>query len=164
LLVRDLTFFGNSTDQILQWDAGQLANEGERILLMNAVGMVVDHVRYEPEAPWPIPAMGTESLQLISADLDNHFASSWMLNELQIGIEEPPASSDVRVYPNPSKSSVWVESRASIELIQAFNGLGQQIHIWFGSSNRTELDVSSWSNGTYVLLINGSKTIRLIRQ
>ncbi|MDE0871884.1 MAG: CotH kinase family protein, partial [Flavobacteriales bacterium] len=164
LLVRDLTFFDNSTDQILQWDAGQLANEGERILLMNAVGMVIDHVRYESEAPWPIPAMGLESLQLISADRDNHFASSWMLNELQIGIEEPWASSAVRVYPNPSKSSVWIESRSSIEMIQAFNGLGQQIHVWFGLSNRTELDVSSWSNGTYVLLINGSKTIRLIRQ
>ena len=53
-VVRDASFF-NVPDAVVQWQSGQLANEGERILLHNSAGMVVDFVQYEPAAPWPIP-------------------------------------------------------------------------------------------------------------
>ena len=164
LLVRDLTFFDNTTDQLLQWDSGQLSNEGERIILMNTSGLVIDHVRYKTSAPWPVPVLGQESLQLVSVDLDNHFASSWVLNEIQIELEESLISHAIRLYPNPAKSVLTIESNLGIEMIQAFNSMGQKIGTWSSLSKRTELDVSSWSDGSYIILINGSHAMRFIHQ
>ena len=164
LLVSDLTFFDNTTDQLLQWESGQLSNEGERIILMNASGVVIDHVRYKTSAPWPVPVLGLESLQLVSVDLDNHFGSSWVLNELQIGIEESLSSHSIRLYPNPSNSVLTIESDLGIEMLQAFNSMGQKIGTWSSLSKRMVLDVSSWSDGSYIILINGSQTMRFIHQ
>jgi hypothetical protein len=164
LLVSDLTFFDNTTDQLLQWESGQLSNEGERIILMNTSGVVIDHVRYKTSAPWPVPVLGQESLQLVSVDLDNHFASSWVLNEIQIGLEESLISHAIRLYPNPAKSFLTIESNLGIDMIQAFNSMGQKIGTWSSLSKRTELDVSSWSDGSYIILINGSHAMRFIHQ
>ena len=164
LLVLDISFFGNSSDQILQWESGKLSNEGERVLLMNSSGIVIDHVRYQTTAPWPIPLFVQESLQLLSVDLDNHFASSWVLNELYVGVDEVLESHAIRLYPNPSNSVITIESNEDIYLMQAFNGMGQEVGSWSSLSKRTELDVSSWSDGAYIILINGNKTIRFIHQ
>lgn len=65
--------------------AGKLANEGERIVLRNAQGAIVDEVEYQLGFPWPtvgdpVPAgqPGTgSSMQLVNAALDNDLAGSW---------------------------------------------------------------------------------------
>ena len=131
---------------------------------MNSSGIVIDHVRYQTTAPWPIPLFVQESLQLLSVDLDNHFASSWVLNELYVGVDEILESHAIRLYPNPSNSVITIESNEDIYLMQAFNGMGQEVGSWYSLSKRTELDVSSWSDGAYIILINGNKTIRFIHQ
>ena len=163
LLVSDLTFY-NTTDLLLQWESGQLSNEGERIILMNASGVVIDHVRYHTSSPWPVPELGLESLQLVSVDLDNHFASSWVLSELQLGIEDSLNAHSIHLYPNPAQSVLTIESNLKIEMLQAFNSMGQKVGAWTNLSNRTELDVSSWADGSYIILINGSQALRFIHQ
>ena len=82
-VVRDASFFSNVPDAVVQWQSGQLANEGERILLHNSAGMVVDFV--QTPLPWPF-RWPNRALVRVSASLDNHFASSWQLETL---IETP---------------------------------------------------------------------------
>jgi hypothetical protein len=131
---------------------------------MNDSGVVIDHVRYKSNAPWPVPELGQESLQLVSVDLDNHFASSWVLSELQLGIEDSLNAHSIHLYPNPAQSVLTIESNLKIEMLQAFNSMGQKVGAWTNLSNRTELDVSSWADGSYIILINGSQALRFIHQ
>jgi hypothetical protein len=167
LIVQDLNFFSNTVEQIFQWDSGQLANEGERIILLNASGMVIDHVMYAPESPWPIPVLGMESLQLISPSLDNHFASSWVLaNTPPMVVEDLPTSVSIALYPNPTSKTVHVVSSKAFRTLQVFNCLGKMMmsQTFLGQQKFTELDVSNYSVGTYLILIDGSESLRFIRQ
>jgi hypothetical protein len=60
---------------------GNLANTGEAIELVDAVGNVIDFVDYLPTAPWPvIPEDASLSLQLTHPALDNNQGANWHLS------------------------------------------------------------------------------------
>jgi hypothetical protein len=154
-VVRDASFFTNVPDAVVEWESGQLANEGERILLHNSAGMVVDFVRYEPAAPWPIPVAEQESLVRISADRDNHFASSWQLESL---IHTPLLAGEegqLHIFPNPTSSRVQLagltasEGRVRAEL---WNLAGQRVFAsdW-AASEAWVWDVTGLAPGLYVV-------------
>ena len=154
-VVRDGSFFEDSQDAVFQWQTGQLANEGERIVLSNAAGMVMDFVRYAPEAPWPVPQAGAEALHLVSTLLDNHFASSWTLGTLQ-NDNEVSSTADFRVYPNPANDWINVTADRPILSCTLFNLTGQGLTIpWQGRGmTRAKLDVSSVPPGLYIVRVN----------
>ncbi len=57
---------------------GKLSNEGERLVLRNPTGLIIDEVNYDSEFPWPIAAGGEgASMELIHPSLDNDLAGSW---------------------------------------------------------------------------------------
>ena len=135
-VVRDASFFNNVPDAVVQWQSGQLANEGERILLHNSAGMVVDFVQYEPAAPWPIPVAEQEALVRVSADRDNHFASSWQLETLNETPELATLTGELLVYPNPASDRITL---IGIEADDA----GKAIVIWgIGGQMMMEIAVS----------------------
>ena len=56
-----------------------LSNTSQNIVLADAFGNLIDNVEYSSTAPWPTAANGSGSyLQLISTNLDNNLASSWI--------------------------------------------------------------------------------------
>jgi len=62
----------------LQWDAGNLINSGEMLILRDATGAIVDSVQYGISAPWPSEPNGKgPSLELIDAQSDNSVAENW---------------------------------------------------------------------------------------
>jgi hypothetical protein len=72
-------------DKVFGPFAGKLANEGERVVLCDADGTIVDEVDYRLGFPWPTvgdpvsesqPGTG-RSMQLINPMLDNDLAGSW---------------------------------------------------------------------------------------
>ncbi len=70
---------------------GTLDLDGETLTLYRPVGtngaeQVVDQVRYETEAPWPVPPAGS-SLQLMDAAQDNRRAALWAVAD---GLADPP--------------------------------------------------------------------------
>jgi len=72
-------------DRVFGPFAGKLANEGERVVLCDAEGTIVDEVDYQLGFPWPtvgdpLPGDLSEtgaSMQLIDSALDNDLAGSW---------------------------------------------------------------------------------------
>ena len=154
-VVRDGSFFESAQDAVFQWQNGQLANEGERIVLSNATGMVMDFVRYAPEPPWPIPQLGNEALLLLANNLDNHFASSWTLGQLQHG-SEVSSRETINAYPNPASSSLTITSEIPIQSCLLFNLAGQQINFPGQAMGlRTvQCDVSTIDAGVYILQVN----------
>ena len=160
-VVRDASFFSNVPDAVVEWDSGQLANEGERILLHNSAGMVVDWVQYGPAAPWPIPTAEQESLVRISADRDNHFASSWQLETLITTPEFLRGSNALCMYPNPA--SRWVSfggisecsPGATIEMWNLAGKLEFQMPVQRDAVDRGEvtIDVADFVPGVYIVRI-----------
>lgn len=72
-------------DRVLGPYEGRLDNDGERIALCNAVGQLVDEVKYEVGFPWPtvgdaVPS-GTDgtgaSMQLVNPSFENNVADAW---------------------------------------------------------------------------------------
>jgi CotH kinase protein/Lamin Tail Domain/Right handed beta helix region/Secretion system C-terminal sorting domain len=106
--------------QVLQWTLGKLKDTGEKILLFDATGVLADFVRYNNHAPWPEGStLLGKSLELVSSDLDNHFASSWQASAAAqgspgemsgvIATHSPNAVRvDLLVYPNPTTDFVTI--------------------------------------------------------
>ena len=62
---------------------GKLENSGEKILLEDPFGTVIDSVRYNDKAPWPGTAdKGYYSLALLDAGLDNSDGNSWSIQSV----------------------------------------------------------------------------------
>jgi len=62
----------------VQWSSGALVNTGEKIVLVNSLGVQVDSVDYGVAGQWPQLANGGgSSLELISSSLDNALGESW---------------------------------------------------------------------------------------
>ncbi|MEM7385824.1 MAG: lamin tail domain-containing protein, partial [Verrucomicrobiota bacterium] len=69
------TRFGQGADGQFE---GRLTNDGERLEIADAAGVVVDSVNYRSEFPWPIGANGDGvSMELLSPALDNDLGGSW---------------------------------------------------------------------------------------
>jgi hypothetical protein len=57
---------------------GALANSGERVRLVDALGNLVDEVRYDDGGDWPVWAdAGGSSIELIDPDQPNDVAAAW---------------------------------------------------------------------------------------
>ncbi len=166
-VVRDVTFFDNIPDAVIQWDSGQLANEGERILLHNSAGIVVDYVEYEPEAPWPVPSAGQEALVRVSSNLDNHFASSWQLQTLINTAEIETNKDELQVYPNPASSMIQLAglnpSNGTL-CAEMWSLSGQLIGVrtWPVGSVCT-WDISGIAPGMYVVRSGERRTVLIVQ-
>ena len=80
-----------------------------------------------------------------------------------IGIEE--YSSNLKIYPNPSKSIINIEGE-SIEKITIINAIGQIVKVVSSTDNITQIDVSHFVAGNYVFIIlysnNSTQNVKII--
>lgn len=113
-------FPANAPYQVFEWTSGKLADEGEKILFFDPNGLLIDFVRYNNHAPWPEGnTLLGNSLELVSSDLDNHFASSWQASAIPGGSPGAASSNsgspvlntavtELLVFPNPAADFVQV--------------------------------------------------------
>ena len=77
----------------------------------------------------------------------------------QLGLSEQDLMA-VNIYPNPSSGVVNVTSDKTIDNVQVYDLSGKRIHQTSKlSTNKTELDLSAFGKGTYVLRIETGKTV-----
>lgn len=78
LLAHTASTYSDLSCRVYEIESGSLANEGERLRLMNSNGEVVDSLTYDDHSPWPASADGDgPSLELTDLSLDNSLAASW---------------------------------------------------------------------------------------
>ncbi len=110
--------------------AGSLSNEGERIVLRDAAGVLMDEVEYQLGFPWPIvgdPISDTQpgtgySLQLMNPALDNNLGGSWRSalptpaapNKSVLANNIPPQIRQVQHTPKQPKSGEVVTITAKV--------------------------------------------------
>jgi hypothetical protein len=107
---------------------------------------------------------GSEALVRTDALADNHFASSWMLAEVNGVTSFSTVKRQWQVYPNPVRSKLYVRfAWIPTEPVrsQLFNASGQCLKDWRwqSASNEMVLDISGFSTGLYVLRIDGQSCL-----
>ncbi len=79
ILAKDATQFTGNGYQVFQWEASQLSNNGEKIVIQNPVHQTIDSVDYSDNLPWPLLADGFgKSLELdFPIPTNNEQGSNW---------------------------------------------------------------------------------------
>ncbi|MEW5854361.1 MAG: CotH kinase family protein, partial [Myxococcota bacterium] len=89
---------------------GQLANDGEKVELLTAMGNVIDQVAYGTTSPWPLSAAGSgASLELVNPELDPALPGSWQSSFIAGGTPGAPNST----RDSPASSSSLASSSSS---------------------------------------------------
>jgi hypothetical protein len=71
--------YGSGPQILGQWPGGALANEGERVVLRDALGNVIHDFSYNNTAPWPVAAAGAgPSLEVIDPEGNYDSHTNWM--------------------------------------------------------------------------------------
>ncbi len=140
-----------------QWESGHLADEGEKIQLVNKYGKVIDQVIYNNKAPWPVPQNAQQGITLTRYDVDNHFGEYWKVIPVNDMTGVPAISNAPKftVYPNPASDQLRIslsgESNVSGEIYSSIGQLVKQIRLDFNGD--AIVDVSSLKNGIYLVRV-----------
>ena len=158
------TFWDGKKGIVYQWESGRLADEGEKIQLMNKYGKVLDQVIYDIKAPWPVPLNSQQAISLSRYDVDNHFAENWKLLTLTeiAGVTELSASKSVSIYPNPSTGVFTIsELEGGTRSYEVFNLQGKAIKKGLVVLGQATIDLSALENGMY-LFRSGAESGKLM--
>ena len=145
-----------------------LSNNSQKIVLADGFGNTIDSVEYFDSLPWPIGADGTGSyLQLISTEMDNNLASSWIASNTGLSTTSFDATNAVTIYPNPVTHFLEIHSEKPMNGVKIFNVSGQLMYDFKPESQTINTDWSKYSNGIYFISIsddNGIITKKIIKQ
>ncbi|HUF62661.1 MAG TPA: lamin tail domain-containing protein [Verrucomicrobiales bacterium] len=124
------SIFAGGAKAFGQFASGRLSNEGERIVLRDALGEVVDEVNYQANFPWPTAPQGAlvdgrgVSMELLHPGLDNNLGGSWRAalrptpgkaNSILTDLSEiPPIIRQVEHHPKAPKSGDTVAVSAKV--------------------------------------------------
>jgi hypothetical protein len=145
-----------------------LSNSSQKIVLADGFGNTIDSVEYFDALPWPIAADGTGSyLQLISTDMDNNLASSWMASNNSLATTSFGDTSTLALYPNPVSHFLNINAAKPMSRIKIFDVSGQLIYDLKQKAETVTMDWSDYSNGIYFVSIydeNGFIIKKVIKQ
>jgi hypothetical protein len=168
VIAKDASNFAGVPYQVFAWDGGKLADEGEAIHLFDASGLLVDFVRYDNHAPWPERAdLQGKSLELVSQNLDNHFASSWQPSKdingtpgaapaINVGTFSPVAQAQITVFPNPVAGQMTVALKntdAERWRVTMTDALGKTVLEQFYGGDRAVLNLQGVAAGAYFVSV-----------
>jgi hypothetical protein len=152
------SMFWNSKNVVVyQWESGRLADEGEKIQLVNKYGKVIDQVIYNNKAPWPVLQNSQQGISLTRFNVDNHFGEYWKQSSIgeMVGVQVISNNQSISVYPNPASNQILVSAIGeSNMLIQIYSSLGQIVKSATLDQNGTStIDVSDLKKGIYLVKI-----------
>ena len=88
-------------------------------------------------------------------DLNSGIIASTITYCQQTNITEAVTFSNIRIYPNPAKNTVFIESENSLNNVKIINNIGQVLI----STNTNSIDVSTIKSGIYIVIIETENTI-----
>jgi len=131
-----------------------LSNKSENLVLADGFGNVIDNVCYYDTIPWPEADGNGYYLKLVDYDLDNNDPSNWIAsNDIITSAEYPNPGEDLRIYPNPVRDILRIESQSVIKTISLSDIYGRLISVNKPNSEFCDLNVSNLSSGIYLIII-----------
>lgn len=170
--------FSGVSCPVFEWTDGKLKNEGEIIHLFDRNGLLVDFVRYDNHAPWPIGAdLAGRSIELNPSWPDNHFGYHWSASPGKGGTPGAPAtvnatvetgdfSWEVSAFPNPSTDRLQVAIKGElpagwfITLTDMSGKTIQQRKIAGGNGMQImEFSVRGLAAGNYIIAVRNEQGV-----
>ena len=86
-------------------------------------------------------------------------------NNESLSVDDFDFQNDVKVYPNPTNGLITIKnSSVSIEKVIIYNAIGQLLfENNYPNSNEIELDFTSYAKGVYMVNINNTSTLKIVR-
>jgi hypothetical protein len=163
----------------LQWSSGALGNAGELITLENSVNMTIDSVQYNNKLPWDTLADGNGYSLVVCypASADNSLPSTWSraadFKGKWAGIDSVWANPGtgcfpvgiktamkdlIKVYPNPAAKGITLQVPfAQLYSIEWYDVLGKLVQKQIGLSGTQQVEINSFKNGNYWIIVKTEK-------
>ncbi|MBE0677309.1 MAG: CotH kinase family protein [Bacteroidales bacterium] len=146
----------------------QLSNSGEKLVLSDAFGNLVDYVEYTDGSPWPDADGNGYYLMLAGMTLDNSLPESWTVsNDLITSTDTPAAGINFTIYPNPVRGILNISSETEISGISIYDIRGNRIMVLKCNDSLCNADVSSLVSGTYIVRVftaAGSQAVKFVKE
>jgi len=138
-----------------------LSNKGEKLVLADAFGNVIDSVRYSNAPPWPDADGNGYYLELIDPVSDNSIASNWTASvNTIVSVNENEFNQSLKFYPTPVKDNLTIESSVMMKSLELADYQGRILFKTVIGSHVFSLDMSSYSRGFYMIhLVTGDRNI-----
>jgi len=124
------------------------------------------------EVPESVIVAGTTQYFVVtfrSNNLSDPATIGWgAIDDISLTYDLPLGTNDfnankVAVYPNPVKDILNLSSVENIDSVSIFNLFGQQLINKTINANETAIDMSSFSNGTYIVNVISDKNVKTIK-
>ena len=140
-----------------------LSNQGEKILLLDGYGNIIDEVSYSDEAPWPTEADGGGAyLAVKDFSLDNNDGANWE-GQLSLPVYDNILGGLniiqplVSVFPNPAQEVLHITANGRIKSVNIWNIEGKRVGQYRFNRENVELILNSYRVGSYYLEIYTEK-------
>lgn len=82
---------------------------------------------------------------------------------VNVGINSPNVTNDLKVYPNPANDRIWIELPENNHeyVVSISNQLGQKVFSGVAIGNKTEIETSQWTEGIYVVSLQSGRNIKV---
>jgi hypothetical protein len=131
-----------------------LSNKGEKLVLADAFGNVIDSVSYSNLPPWPNADGNGSYLQVIDPYSDNSVPANWIASTNTItAVGETEINTNLKFYPTPVNDNLSIEYSGTIKSVELLDIQGKSIRKIDLNSGDYKLDMSSCSTGIYLIRV-----------
>ena len=166
---------GNSTvfkEKYGFYPAGQftrsLSNTGEKLVLTDGFGNVIDMVEYSDSTPWPDAKFNGYYLILNDPLSDNNIATNWIASTSTfVSVNDVASDPGIKLYPSPVTDVLRIESETAIRYLELYDIMGSGLQTISVNSECYNLDMTTYPRGMYLVKIvtsGGSFVRKIIRK
>jgi hypothetical protein len=131
-----------------------LSNTGEKIILADGFGNVIDMVEYSDLPPWPDAKFNGYFLTLRDPFSDNNMGVNWTAStSALLSSEDIPDGQNLKLYPSPVTDILRIESATDILNLEIFDIMGTRLQYIAINSVCYSLDLTSYGQGLYLVKI-----------
>jgi hypothetical protein len=145
-----------------------LSNTGEKLILADGFGNVIDLVEYSDLPPWPDVRHNGYYLKLLNPLSDNNIASNWIAStSALVYVDNVISDRGIKLYPSPVTDLLRIESETTILSIELYDIMGYKLQTIKVNSESFSLNMTSVPPGFYMVRVvtsMGSYVRKIIRK
>jgi hypothetical protein len=145
-----------------------LSDDGEKLILADGLGNIIDYVEYSSNSPWPDANGNGFYIQLTDPYKDNNDPVNWIASNNSIeSVNVPVSGQEIVLYPNPATDNVHIRAEVIINSVYLFNIEGKLLKAINPNNFDCDISTSSFPAGIYyikVISLRNSTVHKLIIQ